>query len=67
MRLLFQEAVVLKVPGNCTLGVGVDSSAEDKSGGGPVHWGIHQQTATHPVLSTCKQLESEQLERPTIP
>ena len=32
--------------------------------GGPVHWGIHQRTATHPVPSTCK---TEQLERPTIP
>ena len=33
MRLLFREAVVLNDPGNCILGVGVESSAEAKRGG----------------------------------
>lgn len=55
MRLLFQEAVVLKVPGNCTLGVGVDSSAEDKR-----WWGLSagESTSRQPPTLSCPLVNS---------
>ena len=54
MRLLFREAVVLNDPGNCILGVGVESSAEAKRGGAGLSAGESPADATRPVLTTCK-------------
>lgn len=64
MRLLFQEAVVLKGPGNCTLGVGVDSSAEAKRGAGLF---ARESTSRQPPTLFCPLVKLNSWKGPLFP